>query len=309
MPPIRPRHQSLFQTIVRQRQLVFMSVFIMAYVVLFTYVPLWGWTMAFQNYRPGKAFSDQVWVGFQWFETLFSDDQFLMVIRNTLAMSVINIALGFSTAILVALLLNEVKFSPFKRTIQTLSYLPHFLSWVIVAGLVGNLLASDGVVNAVLMGLGLLDEPFQWLGDPNSFWGIVGITNVWKEVGWNSIIYLAAISSVDPSLYEAAAIDGAGRFRKMGAITLPSIRPVIIVLLIMSVGHALDAGFELQYLLGNGPNQETSQTIDVFVVVFGLNSGNYSMAAAAGIFKSVVSIVLLFAANQLARRLGEERLL
>lgn len=307
MPPLSPK-KSLVRTLVHQRQLLLMSVFIMGYVVLFTYVPLWGWTMAFQNYRPGKDFSEQVWLGLRWFDMLFSDEQFLLVIRNTLAMSVINIVLGFTTAIAVALLLNEVKFRPFKRTIQTLSYLPHFLSWVIVAGLVGNVLASDGILNTLLVAFGILEEPFQWLGDPNSFWAIVGLTNVWKEVGWNSIIYLAAISSIDPSLYEAADIDGAGRFRKMWSITLPSIRPVIIVLLIMSIGHVLDAGFELQYLLTNGPNQETSLTIDVFVVVFGLNSGNYSMAAAAGIFKSVVSIVLLFGANSLAKRLGEERL-
>lgn len=305
-PLLRRRFGS---TLVAQRQLFFMSTFILAYVVLFNYVPLWGWTMAFQDFRPGKPFELQTWVGLKWFEMLFSDDTFLQVLVNTLAMSLINITLGFVTAIVLALMLNEVKLQFFKKTIQTISYLPHFLSWVIVAGLVQSMLASDGIVNVLLKSLGWIDQSVLWLGDPGSFWGIVGITNVWKEVGWNTIIYLAAIASIDPALYEAASIDGAGRFRKMWSITLPSIRPIVVVLLIMSIGHVLDAGFELQYLLSNGLNMEASQTIDVFVVRYGLDSGNYSMATAAGIFKSLVSIVLLFVANQMAKRAGEERLL
>lgn len=293
-----------------QRQLLWMSVPLVAYIILFTYVPLWGWTMAFQDYKPAKAFADQIWVGGKWFEFLFSDDSFLSVLRNTLAMSLINIVLGFVTAIVLALMLNEVRKLFFKRVIQTISYLPHFLSWVIVAGLVSTALSTNGgVVNELLMVLGIIKEPVLWLSIPEDFWGIVGITNVWKEVGWNTIIYLAAISAIDPSLYEAAEIDGCNRYSKMWNITLPGLKPTIVVLLIMSIGRVLDAGFELQYLLGNGLVMDYSQTIDVFVVRFGMESGNYALATAAGMFKSVVSIILVFGANQLAKRLGEERLI
>lgn len=293
-----------------QRQLLWMSVPLVAYIILFTYVPLWGWTMAFQDYKPAKAFADQIWVGGKWFEFLFSDDSFLSVLRNTLAMSLINIVLGFVTAIVLALMLNEVRKLFFKRVIQTISYLPHFLSWVIVAGLVSTALSTNGgVVNELLMALGIIKEPVLWLSIPEDFWGIVGITNVWKEVGWNTIIYLAAISAIDPSLYEAAEIDGCNRYSKMWNITLPGLKPTIVVLLIMSIGRVLDAGFELQYLLGNGLVMDYSQTIDVFVVRFGMESGNYALATAAGMFKSVVSIILVFGANQLAKRLGEERLI
>jgi putative aldouronate transport system permease protein len=296
--------------LLRQKQLIFMSVPLVLYVILFTYVPLWGWTMAFQNYKPGLAFPDQTWVGLKWFQFLFADDTFLQVLRNTLAMSLINLVLGFVTAIGLALLLNEVKARFFKRTVQTLSYLPHFLSWVIVSGLMASILSTEGgVINDLLLATGLVQDPIQFLGEPDAFWWIVGFTNVWKEVGWNTIIYLAAISAIDPTLYEAAEIDGCNRWQKMMKITLPGIRPTIVVLLILSIGRILDSGFELQYLLRNGQVQDFSDTIDIFVLTFGINSGNYSLATAAGMFKSVVGIVLIVGANFVSKRLGEERIL
>jgi len=296
--------------LLQQKQLVFMSVPLVLYVVLFTYVPLWGWTMGFQNFKPGVAFAEQEWVGLKWFEFLFTDETFLSVLRNTLAMSIINLVLGFVTAIGLALLLNEVKNQFFKRTVQTLSYLPHFLSWVIVSGLVASMLSTEGgAINDALMALGLVTEPVLFLSDPGYFWWIVGFTNVWKDVGWNTIIYLAAISAIDPNLYEAASIDGCSRWQKMKHITLPGIKPTIVVLLILSIGQILNSGFELQYLLRNGLIQDYSDTIDIFVLTYGLNSGNYSLATAAGMFKSVVSIVLILAANMISKRLGEERVL
>jgi len=294
----------------RQRQLLFMSLPIICYVILFVYVPLWGWTMAFQNFRPARSFSNQEWVGLNWFRLLFKDKVFVRTIRNTIAMSVINTSLGFITAIGFALLLNEVKKILFKRAIQTISYLPHFLSWVIVTGLVSTMLTTDnGAVNNALVALGFIKEPVLWLANPNYFWGIVGATYVWKEVGWNTIIYLAAISGIDPNLYEAADIDGCNRYQKMWRITLPSIKPTIIILLIMSVGHILDAGFELQYLLRNGLVMDVSDTIDIYVLVYGLNLRNYSLATAAGMFKNIVNITLIFLANYIAKRAGEERLI
>ena len=296
--------------VINQRQLVFMSLPLVLYVMLFSYVPLWGWTMAFQNYRPARGFFEQEWVKLRWFHFLFSDPGFLRVLRNTLAMSLINMVLGYVTAIGFALLLNELKYIGFKRVVQTISYLPHFLSWVIVTGLVAAMLAvENGAVNDFLVTIGFIKEPILFLSKPKYFWGIVGATYVWKDVGWNTIIYLAAIAGIDPCLYEAAEIDGCSRYRKMWHITLPGIKPTIIILMIMSIGRILDAGFELQYLLKNGMIQDVAETIDIYVLKYGIQSFNYSLATAAGMFKNVVNISLIFLANWIARRAGEERLI
>ncbi|AFH62892.1 sugar ABC transporter permease [Paenibacillus mucilaginosus K02] len=304
------RRASLLHRMRGQKQLMWMSMPIVAYVILFSYYPIWGWTMAFQNYRPAKSFSEQEWVGFKHFAFLFSDATFLNVLRNTIAMSLINMVLGFVTAIVFAILLNEIKHKLYKRTIQTISYLPHFLSWIIVTGIVANSLSVDGgIVNVLLMKLGWIDGPVMWLSEPSYFWGIVGASHVWKEVGWNAIIYLAAITSIDPAQYEAAEIDGANRYQKMLYVTLPGIKSIVVILLIMNMGWILEAGFEVQYLLGNGVVVDWAQTIDIFVLKYGLQVGNYSLATAAGIFKTVVSITLIFAANTIAKRLGEDRLI
>jgi len=287
-----------------------MSVPLVLYVVLFSYVPLWGWTMAFQNFKPVRTFFKQEWVGIQQFKFLFNDHVFVRTIRNSLAMSLINTTLGFITAIIFALLLNEVRKIFFKRVIQTVSYLPHFLSWIIVTGLVSNMLTTDsGAINEVLMVLGIIKEPILWLSYQKYFWGIVGLTYVWKEVGWNTIIYLAAISGIDPTLYEAANVDGCNRYQKMWHITLPGIKPTVIILLILAIGRMMEAGFDMQYLLRNGFIQEVSDTIDVYVVIFGFRNGNFSMATAAGMFKNIVNIFLIFTANWIAKRAGEERLI
>jgi len=300
----------LIDTLVSQKQLLVMSVPVILYVILFYYVPLWGWTMAFQNFRPAKTFFAQEWVGLKWFKFLFSDPVFLRTVRNTIMMSVINTSLGFISAIAFALLLNEIRSMPFKRVTQTISYLPHFLSWVIVTGLVSTMLSvEDGALNNLLVFMGVIKEPILWLSEPKYFWGVVGGTYVWKELGWNTIIYLAAIAGIDPTLYEAAEIDGCGRWKKMFHITLPSIKPTIIILLIMSVGHILDAGFEMQYLLRNGLVQDVSDTIDIYVLMFGLQRSNFSLETAAGLFKNVVNITLIFVANEIAKRAGEERLI
>jgi putative aldouronate transport system permease protein len=304
------REKSFFEKILIQKQLVFMSLPLVLYVILFSYVPLWGWTMAFQNFRPARTFWGQEWAGLRWFKFLFQDQVFLRDIRNSICMSLINTSLGFITAIAFALLLNELRKVMFKRVIQTVSYLPHFLSWVIVTGLVSNMLSVDsGAINELLLSLRLIKEPVLWLGIPRYFWGIVGATYVWKEVGWNTIIYLAAIVGIDPTLYEAAEIDGCNRYLKMWHITLPGIKPTIIILLIMSIGRILDAGFELQYLLRNGLIQDVSDTIDIFVLEFGFRNNNFALATAAGMFKNIVNVTLIFTANWIAKKAGEERLI
>lgn len=304
------KKKSLFQKIIEQRELLLMSVPLLLYRILFSYVPITGWSMAFQDYKPGRDFFSQTWVGLKHFRFLFENENFVRAIRNTLAMSVINLVLGYFCAILLALMLNEVKKGIlFKRLVQNVSYLPHFLSWIIVAGLVSNALSTEnGIINETLMFLNIIDQPILFLGTPNYFWGIVAGSHLWKGVGWNSIIYLAAMTAIDPCLYEAADIDGANRYQKMWNITLPGIKPTIIILLIMSIGNILEAGFEIQYFLGNGLVIEFSETIDIFVLKYGIKLANFSLATAGGIFKTIVSFILLGAANYVAGRLGEEKL-
>lgn len=265
--------------------------------------------MAFQRYRPAKKFADQTWVGFDQFKFLFTDDNFMAVLRNTIGMSSIRLVLGFTTAISLALLLNEVRHTFFKRTIQTITYLPHFLSWVIAAGLVKMMLSVDGgIVNIVLVKLHLIKQPISWLSHPQYFWGIIGGSYIWKELGWNTIIYLAAMASIDPCLYESAEIDGANRYQKMWFITLPGIKSTIMVLLIMSIGWIMEAGFEQQWLFRNPLVTDWSDTIDIFVFRWGIAELNYSLATAAGMFKTLINVILLFTANHIAKRMGEERL-
>ena len=299
-----------WQTLSKQKLLMAMSIPFVLYIILFRYVPLWGWTMAFQNYKPNKDFFHQTWVGFKWFAELFKNKEFVLSLRNTICMSLISTALGYITAIVIAVFLNEVRNITVKRFVQTVSYLPHFLSWIIVTGLVANALSvEDGTINNILMALHLIKEPIKFLSIPKYFWHIIGWTYVWKEVGWNTIVYLGAMTAIDPTLYEAAEIDGCGRLRKIFHITLPGIKPTIIIMMIMSAGHILDANFEMPYLLQNGMIQDVASTIDIFVLKYGFKLFNFSLATAAGIFKNVVNIILLVVANSIAKRAGEERLI
>jgi putative aldouronate transport system permease protein len=300
--------RSIWKLAKQQRILMLMSIPFVLYVVLFNYVPLWGWLMAFQHYKLGIPILDNQWVGLEHFRELFRDDSFLRVLRNTLGMSVINLSFGFCSSILLAIMLNELRGILFKRVVQTISYLPHFISWVVAANLIMNMLSIDGIVNTVLLKLHIINDPVLWLSKGEYFWWIIGASNVWKEVGWSAIIYLAAMTMIDPSLYEAASIDGAGRFRKIMHITLPGIRPIIIILLIMSIGHILDAGFEQQYLLQTPMVVDQAETIDIFVLKYGINLSRYSFATAAGIFKTLISVILLVAANRMAKQMGQERL-
>lgn len=292
----------------RQKVLLIWAAVFVVYGFVFCYLPLAGWIMAFQNYKPKDGLFGSQFVGLAKFQQLFSDDTFLGVIRNTLAMGVLNLVTTFIMAILFAILLNEVRTIWWKKTIQTISYLPHFLSWIIVTGILHDALSTSGIVNELLVNLGIFETELNFFAYPKYFWGIVAFANVWKETGWNAIIYLAAITSIDPSLYEAASIDGAGRFAKIWNITLPGIRSTIMILLLMNVGNVLNAGFEVQYLLGNGLVQNVSQTIDIYVLKWGISQGDYAIGTAAGIFKSVVSIVLIVAANMFAKRTGDDSL-
>ncbi|CAM5405598.1 ABC transporter permease [Niallia circulans] len=301
--------KKLFKKCKEQKELVLLSIPFVIYALIFYYAPLSGWLMAFQNYRPGRGIFEQEWVGLNNFKFLFSDPTFINVVRNTLAMSMINLVLGFIFSIGFALLLNEVRNKTVKKFMQTVSYLPHFLSWIIVTGIVMEVLSPEtGIINQLLLVFGIIDAPINFFADPKYFWWIVGFANVWKSTGWGSIIYLAAMASINEELYEAASIDGANRLRKIWHVTLPGIKPTIFILLLINIGNILNAGFEVQYLLGNGLVQGVSQTIDIFVLKYGISLNNYSLATAAGIFNGIISLTLIFIANHLAKAAGEERL-
>ena len=303
------KHISFFRRLWQQRQLALMSVPMLLYICLFNYFPLWGWLTAFMNYKPAVPLFENEWVGMKNFQWLFSKPEFIGAIRNTFAMAAINLVFGFVFPILLALFLNEIRSLRFKRTVQTVTYLPHFLSWVIVVGIAQTIFSSTGPINQLILALGLSKTPVFFLGEGRYFWWLVGAINVWKECGWNTIIYLAAMSAIDPALYEAAEMDGAGRFKKMLHIALPGIRSTFMVLLIMNIGYLMEAGFEIQYLMGQNVVMDWSQTIDIFALKYGITKGQYSRAIAAGIFKSVVSIALMVGANITAKRLGEDTLL
>lgn len=290
-----------WKEIKRQKFLLICSALFVIYGIMFYYLPLGGWIMAFQNYKPKDGLLHSAFVGLDKFKFLFTDAVFLRVIRNTLAMGVLNLVTSFIMAIVFAILLNEITSRIWKKSVQTISYLPHFLSWIIVTGIMHDALSTTGIINEILMKLHLINTEINFFAHQKYFWPIVAFANLWKETGWNAIIYLAAITAIDPCLYEAASIDGAGRWAKIRYITLPGIKSTIMILLLMNVGNVLNAGFEVQYLLGNGLVQNVSQTIDIYVLKWGISQNDYSLGTAAGIFKSVVSIILIVIANQLAR--------
>ncbi|WP_090116612.1 sugar ABC transporter permease [Cohnella sp. OV330] len=275
------------------------------FIFIFCYVPMYGIVIAFKDYDIFQGLNASPWVGLDNFKEFLHAEEFRTVMRNTLAISFLKLVIGFPAPILLALMLNEVRIPIFKRIVQTISYLPHFLSWVIVSGFVLTMLSSDyGSLNIALEKLHLIDEPVNWLTIPNYFWGILIATGLWKGIGFGSIVYLAAISGVNPDLYEAADIDGAGRLRKIFSITLPCILPVVSIFLILAIGDLLSAGFEDILLLQNDIVRDVSDVLDTYVYRIGIKNSLFSYAAAVGLFKAVISVILLTFANALARRSG-----
>ena len=294
-----------WKNIKKQWVLIAMSFPFVVWVIIFKYLPLFGWTMAFQNYKPQLSFFEQQWVGFKHFIDLFQEPLFYESLKNTLGMSILGLVFGTGSAILFALLLNELRYTKFKKIVQTISYLPHFISWVVAATIVTNMLANAGIVNEILMKLNIISQPINFLSSTSMFWGIVTASDVWKEMGWNAIIYLAAMTAIDPELYDAAKVDGAGRFRRMFSITLPLIKSTILVLLIMSIGNILNIGFEKQMLLGNPTVATKSLVIDKYALDYGIGMFRYSFGTATGIFKSVVGIILIFLANKVSKKFND----
>lgn len=295
----------MYRKLRSQYQLLLMSVPCMLLLILFTYVPLWGWIMAFQDYSLGKGIAGSPFSGFSHFADLFRDDRFYLVLRNTLAMSGLSLATDFVGAIALALLLNEVRVRFFKRTVQTITYIPHFVSWVVMANIVlGSLSPDGGIVNDVLMKLGIIREPILFMSKGSWFWAIHTIAGFWKELGWSTIIYLAVLAGLNHDLYEAAEVDGAGRFRKMRHISIPGLMPTAALLLILATGNLINTGYESQFLLGNGLNIDYSQVLDLYALDYSFSIGDYSYGVAISVFKSAVSILLVVSVNMAARRFG-----
>lgn len=301
---IIPNKKSLMQNIVRQRQLIILIAPFMVFVLVFNYLPIWGWVMAFQKFVPGKGIFGSQFVGMDNFVEAFTDTNFLSAIKNTLLTSMLKISASFVSAIFLALALNEVRSRFFKRAVQTISYLPYFISWVVAVSIIYMALSpSDGIVNIVLLKLGFIKEPIAFMGESKYFYGVVALSNVWKNVGWNAIIYLAAMTGIDPELYEAAGMDGAGRLRRIFAVTLPCIMPTIKLLLVLNIGYLMNAGFEQVYLLSNPSNIDTSRTIDVYIYTYALRSGRLSFGTAIGIFNSTVAIFLISVSNYISKKI------
>lgn len=277
-------------------------------VLIFSYLPMYGVLTGFMDYNlfTGSRIWENPWVGFKHFEAFFAAPEFERLIRNTIVISLLKFFIGFPAPIILALMLNEVRHMFFKRVVQTITYLPHFMSWVIVAGLTTALLATEnGSVNMLLQTIGTIQEPINFLSLKEYFLSILISANVWKEIGFGSIVYLAAIASVDPHLYEAADMDGASKFKQIYLITLPSIMPVVVIFMILAIGNLLNAGFEDILLLATNPVlRPVSDVIDTYVYRVGIGSHRYSYGVAIGLFKAIISIGLLTIANYIARRSG-----
>ncbi len=282
-------------------------------LLVFSYGPMFGLVMAFQNFDVYRGFLHSEFVGFRHFIAFFQARNFWQIMRNTVGISLLKLAFGFTAPILLALAINEVQHRGTKRFFQTVSYLPHFISWVIVGGMVISMLSvENGSINMLLQALGVISQPVNWLSRPNYFWSILVVSDVWKSAGFGSIIYLAAIAGINPELYESATIDGANRAQMMTRITVPSIKPQIIILFILALSRLLEAGFEDILMLTNfGQNaivRPVSDVISTYVFRIGIENARYSYAAAAGLFRSVINVTMLLAANTMSRRYSETSL-
>lgn len=297
------RKPTVWTRIRKQHILLWMSVPIMLHLALFQFVPLWGWMMAFKDYHIGQSLWEAEWVGLEHFKTLLGHDDFSKALRNNFVMNTLQLIVGTSCSIGLAVILSELRSKSFVRTVQTMTYLPHFVSMVVVANIFVMLLSPDnGLVNELLVKWGLQDEGIFFFGKATWFWVLHTIILAWKGFGWGAIIYLAAIAGIDPSLYDAAQVDGASRLQRVKYIIIPCIMPTVILLLILSIGNLMTGGFESQFLLGNVINTEYSEVISILALRLGLNEGDFSFGTAVGIFNSVVSLTLVLIVNAIARR-------
>ena len=289
----------------KHKYMYLMLVPAIVYYVIFCYVPMYGASIAFKDFNPMQGIMKRPWVGFDVFEQLFGMSKFYSVFWNTIRISLIRLIFGFPFPIIVALMLNELRWNRVKRVIQTAIYIPNFISWVVLGGIMTSLLSMDsGIVNGIIKMLGF--QPIGFLTDERYFVPTMVVSMIWKTFGWNTIIYLAAMTGIDPQLYEAATVDGANRWQRLLHITLPCIRSTIIVVLITRIGSLMQAGFEQIFVLYHPGVYGTADIIDTYVYRMGLQEGKFELASAVGLFKSVVNFILVVIANKTARMMGEE---
>lgn len=311
--PSAPAKKKLARRLSEQKYLLLLLAPAFIWAVFFAYLPMAGLYMAFVNYQPSlgnfwNSLFHADFVGLEWFRYFFRNGDFYVIMRNTIASTLLTLLFSFPAPIIIAIAINEAKNAVFKRTVQTVSYLPHFISWVIAANIIVTVLSSDGIVNSLLKWLHLTDKSILFLQEGPYFWWIVALGNTWKEMGYSSIIYLAAISSINTELYEAAKVDGAGRFKQIRYVTLPHLKPTIVILLILSMGGILNAGFDQHYLLGNGLNRDYSDVLSTYSFRYGLQNSMFSYASAVGLFNSVVAFMLIVIVNIASKKLNNQSL-
>ncbi|TLS48262.1 sugar ABC transporter permease [Paenibacillus antri] len=292
-----------------QRYLMILTLPAVLWMIVFNYAPMYGIIIAFQEYNPVQGFAGSPWLGLANFEELFIDPTFLDALGNTFKISIAKLIFGFPAPILLAILLNELRSQKFKRVVQSLSYLPYFISWVFVVGFMYTLLdPRTGALSSLLQTLGLVDAERILMGDPDTFLTLVVVSEIWKNIGWNSIIFLAAIAGIDPQLYEAAVVDGAGRFKRIWHITLPALKPTIVILFILAVGGLVNTNFDQLFLMQNSMTQDEANVLQIYAYDMGIVLGRFSYGTAVGLFQSIVAFALMFTANFTSRKLTGESL-
>ncbi|MBB3112846.1 putative aldouronate transport system permease protein [Paenibacillus phyllosphaerae] len=296
----------LTKDLIRNKWLYIMMLPVLAYYVMFHYVPMYGAIIAFKQFVPAKGILGSEWVGFKHFREFFDSIYFFRVIKNTILLSFFNLLFGFPAPIMLALLLNELKSSWFRRVTQTITYMPHFITLVVVAGIIRYFTLSDGLINDVIAFFG--GERVAFLQQPESFRAIYVISEIWQQVGWGTIIYLAAISGIDQQQYEAAKMDGATKFRQIWHITLPGIMPTVMIMLILSLGNLMNVGFEKIILLYSAGIYETADVISTFVYRKGILEFDYGYSTAVGLFNSVINFTILLLANYFSKRVSQNSL-
>lgn len=298
--------KSTWKKIKKSKYLYLMMLIPIVYYVLFHYMPLYGVLISFKDYKVAKGVWGSPWVGFKWFEKFLTDEYFWKLVRNTLLLNIYGLLWGFPIPIALALMLNEVSSSGFKRIIQSVSYLPHFISTVVVCGMVMNFLSLDGIINRFIAFLGF--DKIQFMLMPEWFRTVFTASGIWQTCGWTSIIYLSALTAVDQEVLEAAMIDGTNRFQKIRYVTLPSIAPTISIMLIMQLGKLMSLGYEKIILLYNGSTYETADVISSYVYRRGILNNDFSYSTAVGLFQSVVGVLLLICSNTITKKLSENSL-
>lgn len=302
----RAKNRKLLVRVVQNRQLYVLLFPTLLFYLVYCYLPMFGNIMAFQDYNLAQGITGSEWVGFEHFKDFLTDSYFWRLIRNTLSINILGLIFSFPAPIILALLLNEIKCETYKKSVQVITYMPHFISMVVIAAMVLDFVSADGIINDIRELFGL--EKVMFMTNPDNFYPIYIISDIWQTVGWGSIIYIAALSGLDQQLYEAATTDGAGRFQKLWHITIPGILPTIMILLILRIGQMLDVGFEKVMLLYNETIYEKADVISTYVYRRGIKDMEYSYSTAVGLFNSVFNFLLLVFANQLSRKLTDSSL-